>query len=65
MPFQTHVSCGFHRKCFVRQSVLASSADAKLLGFSQSDSSMTLRINGMLRTHITCARGVVVPIVVL
>ena len=51
-------------------------ADAKLLDFSPSDSTMTLHINGTLRTHAlyttadycyisTCVRGVVVPVVIL
>ena len=51
-------------------------ADAKLLDFSPSDSTMTLHINGTLRTHVLCTtadycyinacmRGVVVPVVIL
>ena len=35
----------------IPNALLASFANAKLLDFSPSDSSMTLRINGMLRTH--------------
>ena len=47
-------------------------ADAKLLDFSPSDSTMTLHINGTLHTHVLYSitisarvRGVVVPIVIL